>query len=353
MSDVSSPAPAAPAATSSSPSTKSAPPTSGAPKSTVSPGTPGGTSGGGQNSAPASKELPHGGSDASDSRAKAESENNHPDAQPGETKAETVQRLKFKGKVHGKEIERELSPEEVQLYLQKGFGADETFQEGANIRKTFAQLQKALKEDPFEALKDPAFGIDLEELAVQHLARKFQAEELQKADPKAYELQQYKEKVARYEAEEKARTEREREESQRIAAEKMWAETQKQWDAELEKSGLKGNRQLHIRMAQIAQKLVDNKLDMAPNYIVAELRNELAEEHRMLMGGLKGESLANFLGPDVVAEVAALQLARAQAGKPVQKPIEAPVAPAKTEKDDELPKPQASLRSYGDFLRSK
>lgn len=278
--------------------------------------------------------------------------NDHPAAEAGETKAETVQRLKLKVKVNGKEMEREFGNDELQLYVQKGLGADEKFQEAAGIRKTFAELQKALKENPFEALRDPAFGLDLEQIAIQHLAKKFEAEEMQKQDPRAYELKQAQEKLAKYEAQEKARQEEAQRKTQEEENRRMWEETEKSWTAELEKSGLGASKAYIRQMAEIGRDFLDAGLDLSPSLIVAEMKNRMAEQVRHVFGSLKGEQLLAALPPEMISEIVQTKVAALKATKAPPAPLEAPPAEkrAKSREEDGEPK---LIRTYRDFIGEK
>lgn len=276
--------------------------------------------------------------------------NDHPEAQPGETKAETVQRLKLKVKVNGKELEREFDPTELQLYVQKGMGADEKFQKAAEVQKTFAQLQKALKDNPFEALKDPAFGIDLEQLAIQHLAKKFEMEEKQKADPLKFELEQYKEKVAKYEAEQAKAAEERKAAAAREQNERMWAETEKSWLSALEKSGLGPNKAYIRQMAEIGRDFLDAGLDLQPELIIAEMKNRMAESQKLLMGNLSVKELVGYLGEDRVNEIMALKVAELKAARAAPEPLKAPEAPKPPKSPEEVDS-SAALRAMFDFKR--
>ncbi len=279
--------------------------------------------------------------------------NDHPEAKPGETKAETAQRVKLKLKVSGREEEREFSESELQLYVQKGMGADEKFQQAAKVQKSFAELQKALKENPFEALKDPAFGLNLEELAIQHLAKKFQEEDLQKADPGKYELEQYKAKVAAYEAKETAAKEAQAAAQREAQDAKMWEQTSAQWTNALEKSGLGANPAYVKNMAQIALEFIDQGLDLNPEHIVLEMKDRMAQQQKLIYGGLKGEQLAKALGDDLVNELLAHKVAQLKAAKPVQEPIKSPVAAPPAPKMDAKSSERDALKGMFSFLRDE
>ena len=78
------------------------------------------------------------------------------------------QKKKYQLKVNNKvrDIELDLgNDEEVQKYLQKAMGADERFQEAAQVRKQMDQLIHELKTNPMAILKHKALGLDIKKMA--------------------------------------------------------------------------------------------------------------------------------------------------------------------------------------------
>lgn len=351
MSDVPTAAPAAPASTPSSSSPASSAP---AASPNLQPGAQATPS-----AAPAAQPAAKASSGVPDAKLPLQeggdspAANNHPEAKPGETKAETLQRIKLKTKVNGREEEREYTTEELQLHVQKGLGAEAKFAEAAEIRKTFAALQKAVKENPFEALKDPAFGIDLEKLAIDHLARKFEAEEQQKADPMKYELEQTRKRLAEYETKERTAREAQERAAHEEVQRRQIDEMRKSWNESLKKAGFGENPAFHRHLAEIGRDFLEAGLDLTPDLLVAEFKDRMGTQHKTLMGGLEGEALWNYLGEDVGNKVLAYKVAQLQATKKVE-----PLVPAETpKKDDENePKPDRPtkyLRNMRDFLRDE
>lgn len=345
MSDVPSAAPAAPAA-SSTPAPAAAKPA--APATGVSPAgsnAPASVPAAKANSGVPDAKLPHQDTEGGPTG------NNHPEAKPGETKAETIQRMKLKLKVNGKEEEREFAPDELQLYVQKGLGADEKFRESAEVRKTFAALQKALKENPFEALKDPAFGLDLEKLAIDHLAKKFEAEDMKAKDPVNYELQELRKFKQDQEAARAAEAQRQQEAAAAEAQKLEIAQIKTAWTEALKRGGLDGNESMIRKVAEIAMDFNEQGLDLSPDVLVSEFKRRSSEENRMLFSGLKGESLANYLGDDVVNELLAFKVAQINATK-AQEPLPTPEVPKTADENDEKPlRPERYLSGYRDFMR--
>jgi hypothetical protein len=165
-----------------------------------------------------------------------------------------------------------------------------------------------------------------------------------------------KEENERFKSEATKRQEEARAEAQRKADEVAWAEMKKTWLTALEASGFGQNEALIKRMAMLGQDYLEKQMDLDPRSLVADLKNQLASENKLLMGGMKGEQLAAFLGPDVLKEVAAYQLSLAQKGKVVQEPIKASETEntsKKTVEKEPFDKPMTLLRSFKDFRDGK
>jgi hypothetical protein len=142
---------------------------------------------------------------ATDPRANAAPKNNEPGAKPGETAAQTRQRLKVRlRKLDGPgEEELDLDDLEVGRYVQKARVADKTRGEFEKRVQEWEAQQEAVLADPLKFFREK--GVDLVELGKQEAAR---AEEMAKLDPVQRELAEAREKLAKYDADQKAATEK-------------------------------------------------------------------------------------------------------------------------------------------------
>lgn len=120
--------------------------------------------------------------------------------------------LKVNNKV--KDVELDLgNDEEIQKYLSKALGAEEKFQEAANMRKQMEQLIGELKNNPLAILKHPELGIDVRKLAEMVLTEEIEEMQLTPEQKKIRDLEnalkerEEKEKMI-LEAKEKAERER-------------------------------------------------------------------------------------------------------------------------------------------------
>lgn len=353
MSDIPVAAPAAPAA----PSTTSAPKPA-APSASVSAPAASKTEApvsGSMSASKAASGLPNTKLPFQDDASAPAPGNNHPDAKPGETKAETVQRMKLKTKVNGREEEREYTTDELQLYVQKGLGADEKFNKAAEVQKTFQKFVEDFKKNPFEAAKDPAIGVDLKQMAIEYLAKEFEAEDLKAKDPREFELQELRAFKAQQEAErqavEAARQAKAQEEVQKM----QWEQMRKEWAGALTESGFAENEQMIRQMAEIGRDFLDADMDLNPKMLVTELKRRVAEQNRMLYSSLEGDALENALGSDIVNKILRHKVSKLNSTREL-KPIEpeTPVAaPSQTDKSEKIERPTKYLSSMRDFMRAK
>jgi uncharacterized membrane protein YqiK len=131
--------------------------------------------------------------------------NNEPGAKPGETAAQTRQRLKVKlRKLDGPgEEELELDEADVGRYVQKARVADKTRAADEKAKAEWMAERDAALKDPLRYFKERS--VDLVELGKQAAA---QEAELAKLDPVQRELAEARQKLERFEAEKQAAAQR-------------------------------------------------------------------------------------------------------------------------------------------------
>lgn len=317
-------APAAPASAPSSPSSPSTPSAPAAPAASVS-------------SPAGGKPLP-----GPDSRL-TEAAPADPAAPKPETAAERKARI-LKGKVDGKEVEWNLDSipdDELSNKLQLSEAARIRMQEASNLRKQFADFVKNVKEDPFRALADPAFGLDIEALAEKRLAEKYREQTLPEPERKALEAQRKAEQYERQLQEYQRREAMRRQQEEDARAER---EIKAQFEAAIKTSGLPFDDTTLVLMAEEAQVALDDGLDLTPAQLAQRVNKKLRGIHSQVTKGLKGESLLGFLGDDVVKEVLKASLAKVK-GKPEVAPTAKPAAAPKAE-DKYAQRPNESYEEY-------
>lgn len=253
----------------------------------------------------------------------------------GETPAATAERKarKLQLKVDGQLSEVDLdslSDEDLSLKLQMAEAARKRMQEAAELKKKFENAVKLIKENPFEALKDPVFGLDLEQLAEQHLAEKYRMEIMPEPERKQAELER---RLAEFEKREATRLAELEAEQERELTERIYKETEQTFHQALEAAELPKNRETLQAMAQIAQLNLEHGIEMTPQQIAHAAGEQLKGRSQHFLRSLKGQALLSHLGPDVVKEVMRMEVARVR-GQPVTPQEPAQAAPAEETPED-------------------
>jgi hypothetical protein len=266
-----------------------------------------------------------------------DSEPKAPDTAEKEARKE-AERRKYKLKVDGQDEEVELTDEEISVRLQKERAAAKRMQESAELKKKFAQAVDLIKKDPFAALKDPAFGIDLEALAEQRLLEKYKLELMPEEQRKQMEMER---KLKEYETKEQERTRLEQEAHQRTQQEqfeaKIFQETEKTFMAALESADLPKDYETLYMMADVAKLNLDYGVELTPQQLAAEVRAKLdgySKREKSLRANLKGDKLLEYLGTDTVKEVLQASVAKLKGG--AAKLFE-PTKPIPQDIDDDKP----------------
>jgi hypothetical protein len=305
MSEVAAPASAAPSESSSAPNTPAAPRAD-----ATSPG-----------KAPHST-APKGVEKLIDRDEPAKKDAGPSDAEKAAQKA--AEKRKYKLKVDGAEEELELSDDEITLRLQKERAASKRMQESAELKKKFAEAVDLIKKDPFSALKDPAFGLDLEQLAEQRLIEKYQREMLPEEERQRMDMEKKLQEYQRREQEA-------HEAQQRQAYEAQVAQVQQQTEQDflkaLELAGAGKDYEVLAEMVDLAKHaLGEYGLELSPEQLAAEVksRREARETKAWEKArGLRGDALLKQLGDEVVQEVLRLSVSRVKTNNPFQQ-AEAP-----------------------------
>lgn len=238
------------------------------------------------------------------------------DPAPSTPAAEERKARKLKLKVDGNEEEFDLdaaSDEEIATQLQMARAARKRMQESADVKKQFASIQEAIKKDPFAALKDPAFGgLDLEALAEQRLAAKYQEQMMSEPEREKAELQR---KIQEYETREKDRTETAKRKETEALETRVRQEMETEFIAALEESGLPKNASTVRMMAEVTRDNLMEGIEMTRQQITAEVQGRLREIHQNVTRGLEGDALEKHLGKDVVDKVLRHAVAKAKAAR--------------------------------------
>lgn len=252
-------------------------------------------------------------------------------AVPGvtETPAEKKAR-KYQIKVDGQAREIDLdsmNDEELVKRVQLAEAAQRRMQEASEQRKQVESLFKLLKENPIEALKNPALGVDVRKMVEDQILREYEEAQLSEPERKAKELErQLQAREAKIQEYEQAKAS----EAQRQLEERVFQETQRQFVAALDAADLPRNQETIYMMADVARLNLENGIELSPAQMAAEVKDRLSQMHTHIVRGLDGEKLMSYLGDDVITKVLkyAVERVKAQENNTAFKP---PVA--QTEND--------------------
>lgn len=266
-----------------------------------------------------------------------------PESKP-ETAAEKKARL-IKAKVNGKELEYnldEMPDEDLAYRLQMAEAARQKMSEAAALKKQFQEIVEGIKKDPFKMLQDPVFGgVDLKALAEKRLAEEYRKQTLPEHERKALEAE---ERVKQYEQKLKAYEEQERSRKQAEIDRQAEAELKTLFKTALTSGGLPVNDTTMYLLAEEADIADRDGIQLSPQQLAHRVKEKLRGFAKHSYSGLKGEQLANELGPDVVKEILRYSVERVK-GK--SQPA-AQSQPPKIQKAPDLEDAEAPKRKYRD-----
>jgi hypothetical protein len=247
------------------------------------------------------------------------------EAKDAEAKAEAKKKWKYRA--NKEDVEEELSDDEVALRLSKAKGAEKAFQEAAAIKKELVEFVKALKENPFDVLKDPAFGVDLDVLARQRLAQEYERhlEEAQLTEEQR-EVKAAREEAERYRTELEKREAAERAAREAQVREQVEARTKATLEAALDALGIDATPEALYEAAYVMKMNLQYGLRLTPQQIAGEVRNRQNARnerfHKAVVGGnLKGERLLQYFGGPESPVVVELARALASTNSPAVKEL--------------------------------
>lgn len=271
-------------------------------------------------------------------------------AAPGvaETQAEKKAR-KYQIKVDGQEREIDLdsmNDDELVKRVQLAEAAHRRMQEAAEQRKQVESLFKLLKENPIEALKNPALGVDVRKMVEDQILREYEESQLSEPERKAKELErQLQERERKIQEYEQAKAS----EAQRQLEERVFQETQRQFVAALDAADLPRNQETIYMMADVARLNLENGIELSPAQMAAEVKDRLTQMHTHIVRGLDGEKLMSYLGDEVITKVLkyALERVKAQENNTAFKPpVQQPENDLKTQTANDRRRDMRDARKY-------
>lgn len=237
-----------------------------------------------------------------------QTQNQEPGAQDT-TAAQAALKKKFKIKVDGEEFEEELDlndEEGVKRRLQMARAADKRMNEARDTKKKAFDIINALEKDPEGFLARHPRGREIAEAIL---------------------LKQIKEEMIPPEEKERMKRESDLERRERLIAEKEKADQTKAQEAletkvaqdiqkviidAMEVSGLPKSKHLVKRMADLYSKNLSYGIELTPQQLAGELKNELTTMFKAIAGDSEGDHLIEMFGPEIANKIRKSDLKRLQ-----------------------------------------
>ncbi len=277
-----------------------------------------------------------------------------------ETAAQKAAR-KIKYKVRGKESEVDIasmSDEDLATKLQLADAGRLSMQEAADVRKQFAGFFEQFTKDPLSITKNPELAkfmkdFDLEKWAENHLAQKYSEELLSEDQRENLRIKRENEAYKKREAEEQ---ETRTKQAQIAYDQQVQQDLERDIIGALDTQKLPNNRATVAIMADIMRSNLEHDLELTHEQIATETNKRLRETNKHVLSGLKGDALADYLGPDVVREIVNLSVQKVRAtrstnavtpppAKPTVRPDARPSAAERGESRIRTPRPDKFWRN--------
>lgn len=222
-------------------------------------------------------------------------------------KALEKQKLKFKSKIDGQEIEEEVDYDEVARDRQRWKAADRRFEEAANLKKEAFEIIKygQTKDGVIDLIKK--FGFDPRELAEEYLANQLQMEMMTPEQRENYEL-----KRQLYERDKAAKLEQAQREQkvEAEATERIKTQMQSEIIETLKGSGLPQTTESVKRIAYHMSKYLQRGMDITPKDVVPDVIDEIKTYTQMLLKQMPIQKLVEVIGEEKAKEWRAHDLSR-------------------------------------------
>jgi len=263
----------------------------------------------------------------------SESDNEETSAKQ-KTEEKVANLKKFKLKVDGEEVEEELDlndEESLRQRLQLAKAAKKRMAEAVNAKRQAVEIIKAFEADPETMLK--RLGTKGREIAEKYLLSQIK-EEMMTPEQKQRMAEETELQQLRREKEERIANA----EKEKVASlEKKYVDDfQNTIISAIQKTGLPKTPELVKRMAAIMAKNLDYGLELSPEDLALEVKNEVILNLKSIVGDSDGEALIGMLGDDVAKKIRKYDVKKIkeQQEKFITKPNEKRQSSGKSHKND-------------------
>lgn len=218
-------------------------------------------------------------------------------------------------KIDGEEIEEEYDPDDQEYMtrqLQLAKVAQKRMQEFASLQKDVVAFVQELKKNPRKALSDPAIGLDVKQLAAQIIEEEI-------AESKKSPEQIEKEKLQAELQAMKDEREREKQEAQKSEYERLVAQTEQQYDiqidAALQKTDLPKEDYIVKKIADYLYVGLKAGKDVTVDDVLPLVEEEMLSDLNHLINVLPDDKLDKFIGKAIQDRMRKKNVAKAKASK--------------------------------------
>lgn len=242
--------------------------------------------------------------------------------------------------------ERKITASEAAKRYELAEGANQRFEEAAQMRKEAMDFIKTLRTDPARIFNDPNIGADFKKLAQEALLRDL---ELQNMTPEERKYAAQQEELEQYKAREKATKDAEENARAETEAKEMMASLDREIGAAVVNSGLPKTSYTVARIAYYMERAIESGYtNVTPKDVVGFVRNEYKAMVKDLLGA-DDVDVHDFLG-DAIKKVRAADVKK-YTNQPAQ-PTSAPTTatkPASTQPAKKKSKDEWKRELYDTF----
>lgn len=231
--------------------------------------------------------------------------------------------------------------------LQMGKMGQKRAQSYSALEKDVQNLAKAIKEDPFKVLADPAFGVDVKDAIKRYIEKEI--ENSQKS-PEQLELEAAKEELRLMREKEvndqKSRADQERQ----MMADKYEREYDDQITQALNTNKIPRSPAAVKKILDYAQLAVNANKEVSINDIIPFVAEELKNDYREHALALPEDALEEFFGKEIVDRLRKTAVKRVKTAANQNPALKAPGKAPNTGKVAEVPKAEEKKQTYKQFF---
>ncbi len=227
--------------------------------------------------------------------------NQNPQGETNKEQSQSIQpqKKKYVYKADGKDYEEELDDAEISRRLSLSKAAQKRMQEADKVKNEAQKLMDELNNNPMALFKK------LDAKKVRSAAEEFLFEQIQSEmmSPEERQRRQMEQELKSYKDREQAEQEATKAKQLEETAKHYQESFDKTITDALKESGLPKHPKTVAKMAQLLMRNLDLGLELSPQELVQELREEYISDFKDLFGASEADQLLKLLGDDVAKKI--------------------------------------------------